>query len=35
MSDIYCLHCDAGYKVVRVKAEPGKTYRPIRCIGLP
>ena len=31
MADIFCPHCDAGYKVVRVKAESGGTYRLIRC----
>jgi hypothetical protein len=31
MADIFCPHCDAGYKVVRVKAEPAGTYRLIRC----
>jgi hypothetical protein len=31
VAEIFCPHCDAGYKVIRVKAEPGKTYRPIRC----
>jgi hypothetical protein len=29
--DFFCPHCDAGYKIVRVKAEPGQTYRSIRC----
>jgi hypothetical protein len=29
--DFSCPHCGAGYEVVRVKVEPGKTYRPIRC----
>jgi len=29
---VFCPRCDAGYKVVRVKAEPGQTDRlPVRC----
>ena len=27
----HCPHCKALYNVVRVKREPGKTYRPVRC----
>jgi len=30
-ADFFCPHCDAAYKVVRAKAELGKTYWPIRC----
>jgi hypothetical protein len=30
-ADFNCPHCDAGYKLVRVEAESGKTYRPVRC----
>jgi hypothetical protein len=26
-----CPNCQAYYKVVRVKAEPGKTYRSVHC----
>ena len=27
----HCPNCDAVYKVVRVKGEPGKTYLPVHC----
>jgi predicted Zn finger-like uncharacterized protein len=30
-ADFFCPHCDAGYKVVRVKAESSGTYRLVRC----
>ena len=29
--DFTCPNCQAHYNVVRVKAEPGKTYRAIHC----
>ena len=29
--DFTCPNCQAHYKVVRVKAEPGKTYKAIHC----
>jgi hypothetical protein len=29
--DFTCPSCQARYKVVRVTAEPGKTYRAIHC----
>jgi hypothetical protein len=27
----HCPHCGALYNVVRMKSEPGKTYRPVGC----
>jgi hypothetical protein len=29
--EFICPNCQARYKVVRVKAEPGKTYRAVHC----
>jgi hypothetical protein len=29
--NIHCPTCDAGYAVIRVRKQPGKTYHRIRC----
>jgi hypothetical protein len=29
--DFHCPSCNAGYAVVTVSKEPGRTYRPVRC----
>jgi hypothetical protein len=28
----HCPHCDALYHVVRLKGDPGETYRPVHCL---
>jgi hypothetical protein len=29
--DFLCPHCDAGYRVVRIKRELSTTFPPVRC----